>query len=110
MLFDARPEDIMPNGVRPAELDMLDRSAPKVTLGIPMLPATSHLDLELPVFDSVTFPSLDPVTLALQLDILDLDSLGLDLDSHTTRRVHGMITLFHSNFMDCLSHGIPLPA
>src|SRR5882757_5857204 len=100
----------MPNRVRSAELDMLDRSVPEATLSIPMLPATSHLDLDLPIFDSITFPSLDPVTLALHLDVLDLDSLGLDLDSRTTRGVHEMITLFRSNFMDCLSHGIPLPA
>src|SRR5882757_3632751 len=110
MLFDAQLPTVMPSGVRSAELDMLDRSAPEATLGVPMLPATSRLDLDLPVFDSQTFPSLDPVTLALCLDVLDLDSLGLDLDSHTTCGAHETITIFWSHFMDCLSHGIPLLA
>src|SRR5882757_9687736 len=100
----------MPDGVRPAELDMLDRSAPDMTLGVPMLPTTSRLDLELLAFDSTTFPSLDPVTLALRLDILDLDSLGLDLDNHTTRGVFEVITVFRSHFMECLAFGFPLPS
>ena len=100
----------MPNGVRPAELDMLDRSAPDTTLGVPMLPATSRLDLELPVFDSTTFPSLDPVTLALRLDVLDLDNLGLDLDNHTTDGVFETITVFQSHFMECLAFGLSLPS
>src|SRR5882757_11406346 len=110
MLFDARPADTMPNGVRSAELDMLDRSAPGMTLGIPMLPATSRLDLKLLAFDSTTFPSLDPVMLALRLDVLDLDSLGLDLDSHTTRGAFETVTVFRSHFMECLAFGIPLPS
>jgi len=110
MLFDARPEDVMPNGVRPAELDMLDRSAPDTTLGVPMLPATSRLDLELPAFDSTTFPSLDPVTLALRLDVLDLDSLGLDLDNRTTDGTFETITVFQSHFMECLAFGLSLPS
>src|SRR5882757_7040938 len=110
MLFDARPKDVMPNGVRPAELDMLDRSAPDTTLGVPMLPATSRLDLELPVFDSTTFPSLDPVTLALRLDVLDLDSLGLDLENHTTDGVFETITVFRSHFMECLAFSLQLPS
>jgi len=110
MLFDARPEDVMPNGVRPAELDMLDRSAPETTLGVPMLPATSRLDLELPAFDATTFPSLDPVTLALRIDVLDLDSLGLDLDNRTTDGVFETITVFQSHFMECLAFGLSLPS
>src|SRR5882757_8785099 len=110
MLFDARPADTMPNGVRLAELDMLDRSVPDATLSVPMLPATSRLDLELPVFDSTTFPSLDPVTLALRLDVLDLDSLGLDLDNCTTDGVFETITVFRSNFMECLAFNFPLPS
>src|SRR5882757_7838927 len=110
MLFDAQPPTVMPSGVRSAELDMLDRSAPDTTLGVPMLPATSCLDLKLPAFDSTTFPCLDPVTLALRLDVLNLDTLGLDTDNRTTHRYYKLITVFQENFMECLAFQFPLPS
>src|SRR5882757_430969 len=110
MLFDARPADTMPNGVRSAELDMLDRSAPDTTLGVPMLPAISRLDLELPAFDSTTFPSLDPVTLALRIDVLDLDSLGLDLNNRTTDGRFETSTVCKTHFMESVTFGLSLPS
>src|SRR5882757_2974618 len=110
MLFDARPPTVMPGGVRSAELDMLDRSTPEATLGVPTLPATSRLDLELPAFDSITFPSLDPVTLALRLDVLNLNALGLDTDNRTSQGYYEPITIFREHFMECLAFGLPLPS
>ena len=101
---------MMPNGTRSTELDLLDRSAPNVTIGVPTLPACSRQDLELPAFDSTTFPSLDPVTLALRLDVLDLESLGLDLDTQTAHGAYDTITILPSNFTECLHNGFPLPA